>query len=145
VSKNNLSIIKPLCISLLASLAMMAVWFTLSVRMGSALSWFALIAGLDIALLERWTRRSNQHSAKWIVPFATLICILASLWLIAALNVHYAAGFNLIDSATQMGAGLFALLITMWLTPSDWLILALSPVLAYYLATVGINDRRQSL
>ena len=124
---------------------MMAVWFTLSVRMESALSWFALIAGLDIALLERWTRRSGQQSAKWIAPFATLACIFTSLWLITALNMHYAAGFNLLDSATQMGGGLFILLITMWLTSSDWLILALAPVLAYYLATVGINDRRQSL
>lgn len=145
VSKNNTAIIKPLIISLLAALAMLAVWFTLSVRMDSALTWFALIAGLDIALLERWTRRRDQRSAKWIAPVVTVICSGASLWLITALSVSYAAGFNLIASTTQMGVGLFSMLIAMRLTPSDWLILASAPALAYYLANAGINDRRQSL
>ena len=145
MSKNNISIIKPLIISLLVSIVMIAIWFILSVRMNSALSWFALIAALDIALLERLLRRNKQYTARWIAPTVTILCIIMSFWLMIALSVHYATGFNLIDSATQMGTGLFSLLITMWLTPTDWLILALAPVLAYYLANVDINDRRQSL
>ena len=124
---------------------MMAIWFTLSVRMDSALPWFALVAALDIALLERFLRRKGQHSARWIAPSVTVLCILMSLWLITALSVHYAAGFNLVDSTTQMGAGLFNQLVVLRLTHSDWLILALAPVLAYLLANVGINDRHQSL
>lgn len=123
---------------------MMAVWFTMAVKMDSALTWFALIAGLDIALLERWTRRREQRSAKWIAPVVTLLCCIASLWLITALTVTYAAGFNLIESATQMGDGLFSTLIRMRLTASDWLILALAPVLAYFSANAGTNDRHQS-
>jgi hypothetical protein len=145
VSKNPTAIIKPLIISLLAALAMVAVWFTLSVRMDSALTWFALIAGLDIALLERWTRRREQRSAKWIAPMVTMLCCVASLWLIAALSVSYAAGFNVMDSAVQMGTGLFRVLINMRFSLSDWLILAFAPVLAYFLANARTNEHHQSI
>lgn len=124
---------------------MIVVWFTLSAQMDSVLSWFALIAGLAIALLERWTRSREQCVAKWIAPLVTVLCSVASLWLITALSVSYAAGFNLSDSASQMGAGLFKLLLSLRLTATDWLMLAASPLLAYVLAHAGINGRHQSL
>ena len=124
---------------------MMAIWFTLSVRMDSALTWFALVAALDIALLERLLRRKDQRTAWWIAPVVTVLCIIMSLWLITALSVHYAAGFNLIDSASQMGAGLFKQLIILRFTDIEWLTLAIAPVLAYFLASTEISDRHQSL
>lgn len=124
---------------------MTVTWFLFAARMDSALSWFALVAALDIALFERWTRRKGQRNAKWIAPFATLICIVFSLWLITALSVSYAAGFKLSDSASQMGTGLFKQLLTLRLAPVDWLMLAVAPVLAYVLAHLGINDRHQSI
>jgi CDP-diglyceride synthetase len=145
VSKSTTSIVKPLVISLFVAMIMTVTWFLFAARMGSALTWFALIAGLDIALLERWTRSNGQRNAKWIAPFATLLCSVLSLWLISALSVSYATGFNLIVSASQMGSGLFTQLLTLRLAPADWLMLASAPLLAYVLAHVGINDRHQSI
>jgi hypothetical protein len=124
---------------------MTVAWFVFSARMDSAVSWFALIAGLDIALFERWTRSKGQHVAKWIAPFTTLLCIVVSLWLITALSVSYAGGFNITDSASQMGNGLFQQLLLLRLAPSDWLMLSAAPVLAYVLAHTNINDRHQSI
>lgn len=124
---------------------MMAVWFTLSARLDAAIAWFGLFAAADIALLERWTRGRGRSTAVWIAPAVTLLCCLASLWLIAALSVRYAGGFNMNDSARQMGAGLFAALINLRFAPLDWLYIAASPVLAVLLANAGaVNGRRQS-
>ncbi len=125
---------------------MLAVWFTLSVHLDSPISWFALIAALDIALLERWTRSKDRTTASWIAPLFTILCCLASLWLITALSVRYATGFNLIDIAKQMGIGLFAQLLHLRLTTQDWLLVAASPILAYFLANTGnASDRHQSI
>lgn len=127
-------------------LAMMAVWFALSSHLRSALSWFALIAAVDIALLERWTRNPEAITPRWIAPVSTALCCLLSLWLITALSVSYSGGFGLNDSARQMGTGLFKLLLFLRLSPVDWLFLGSSPVLAYLLANAGpVNDRRQPL
>jgi hypothetical protein len=135
---------KPLIISLLAALAMMAVWFTLSAGADDALCWFALVAAADIALLERWMRASDQHSPAWIAPALTLLCCLASLWLITALNVSYATGFGLHTSAGGMGFGLFSNLLAMRLQPLDWSLLTASPALAMILSNAGLSGRRQS-
>lgn len=145
VSKSNTSIIKPFIISLFVALIMTITWFLFAARMDSVLAWFAPVAGLGIAMFERWTRSKEQNVAKWIAPVATLVCILLSLWLITALSVSYAAGFKLTDSASQMGAGFFKQLLTLRLTSADWLMLATAPLLAYVLAHVGINDRHQSI
>lgn len=123
---------------------MMAVWFTLSAGADDALCWFALVAAADIALLERWLRSRDQRSPVWIAPALTLLCCVASLWLITALNVSNATGFGLHASAGGMGAGLFRALLEMRLRALDWLLLAASPVLATVLANTGLNDRRQS-
>lgn len=128
-------------ISLLAALAMMTVWFTLSARSGEVLSWLALLAAADIALLERWTRAPNQPTPRWIAPTLTLGCCLASLWLIIALNVSFATGLSLRESAKGMGYGLFRYLLAIRLQPLDWIFLAVSPVLAFVLANTGINGR----
>lgn len=125
---------------------MAVVWFTVSARLEGVVAWFALIAALDIALLERWTRSKNRSTAKWVAPLFTLLCCIASLWLITALSVSYASGFNLIDIAKQMGIGLFAQLLHLRLTTQDWLLVAASPILAYFLANAGtINGRHQSI
>lgn len=125
---------------------MAAVWFTVSVQLQGVVAWFALIAALDIALLERWTRSKNCSTAKWVAPLFTVLCCIASLWLITALSVRYASGFNLIDIAKQMGFGLFAQLLNLRLTTQDWLLITASPILAYVLANVGtVNDRHQSI
>ncbi len=125
---------------------MLAVWFTLSAQLDGVVAWFALIAALDIALLERWTRSKNRSTAIWLAPMFTLLCCLASLWLITALSVRYATGFNLIDIAKQMGFGLFAQLLHLRLSTQDWLLIAASPLLAYFLANAGAtNDRHQSI
>ena len=146
VSKSSVAIFKPLLISLLAALAMMAIWFTLSARLDDAITWFALIAALDIALLERWTRNKHRRTAFWIAPAATVLCCVASLWLITALSVRYAGGFSLLDSIKLMGIGLFQELLKLRLSATDWLILAFAPLLAYLLAKTGpINDHRQPL
>jgi hypothetical protein len=145
VSKPTPSTFKPLAISLFVALIMTVAWFVFSARMDSAVTWFALIAGLDIALFERWTRNKGQRVAKWIAPFATLLCIVVSLWLITALSVSYAGGFKITDSASQMGNGLFQQLLLLRLAPSDWLMLSAAPVLAYVLAHANINDRHQSI
>jgi hypothetical protein len=144
VSTSRHSLFKPLVISLLAALAMMAVWFTLSAGADDALCWFALVAAADIALLERWMRSRDQRSPAWIAPLLTFLCCLASLWLITALNVSYATGFGLHTSAGGMGFGLFGNLLAMRLQPLDWSLLAASPVLALVLAKTGISGRRQS-
>ena len=146
MSKPNHAYIKPLIISCLAALAMMAVWFTLSARLDAAIAWFGLVAAVDIALLERWTRGQGKSTARWIAPLLTLLCCLASLWLIAALSVRYAGGFTLNDSASADGTGLFTQLIELRFTPLDWLFIAASPVLAFLLANAGTpNGRRQPL
>lgn len=137
VSKSNQRIAKPLVISLLAMLAMMAVWFALSSHFHNAMAWFALIAATDIALLERWTRNSSFITPRWIAPLATGICCLLSLWLITALSVSYSGGFSLDESAKQMGMGLFNLLLSLRLNAMDWLFLAVAPLLAYVLADAG--------
>lgn len=138
------TLLKPLIISLLAALAMMAVWFTLSVGADDTLSWFALVAAADIALLERWMRARDQRSPAWIAPVLTLACCFASLWLITALNVSYATGFGLHESAGGMGVGLFGNLLEMRLQPLDWSLLAASPLLAFILANAGLSGCRQS-
>lgn len=137
VSKSNHRVTKPLVISLLAVLAMMAVWFALSSHFHHAMTWFALIAATDIALLERWTRNSSYITPRWIAPLATAICCLLSLWLITALSVSYSGGFSLNESAKQMGMGLFNLLLSLRLNSMDWLFLVISPILAYILADAG--------
>lgn len=125
---------------------MLAVWFTVSVQVDDVVAWFALIAAVDIALLERWTRSKNRSTAKWVAPLFTVLCCIASLWLITALSVRYASGFNLIDIAKQMGVGLFAQLLHLRLSTQDWLFIAASPLLAYLLAHAGtVNDRHQSI
>lgn len=101
------------------------------------MTWFALIAATDIALLERWTRNSSFITPRWIAPLATAICCLLSLWLITALSVSYSGGFSLNESAKQMGLGLFNLLLSLRLNAMDWLFLALAPLLAYFLADAG--------
>ena len=139
------ALFRPFIISSLAALAMMAVWFTLSVRLDAALAWFSLIAAADIALLERFLRPNDRRTPIWIAPLLTLLCCLASLWLIAALSVREAGGFNMQDSTRQMGSGLFLQLTTLRLAPGDWLFIASAPFLAILLAnTGGINVRRQS-
>ena len=144
MSKVNHTFVKPFIISCLAALAMMAVWFTLSARLDAAIAWFGLVAAVDIALLERWTRGKGKSTAPWIAPLLTLLCCLASLWLIAALSVRYAGGFTLQDSARQMGLGLFAQLLDLRFAPLDWMYVAASPVLAFLLANAGTpSGRRQ--
>lgn len=139
------ALFKPLLISLLAGLAMMAVWFTLSLRLQGALAWFGLLAAADIALLERWTRHPERRSPAWIAPLVTLACIGASLWLITALSVSQAGGFGLRDSIRQMGGGLFVQLLQLRLSSVEWALLAAAPVLAYLLAGAGrLNARRRS-
>ncbi len=118
-------------------LAMMAVWFALSSHFQQALTWFALIAAMDIALLERWTRNNAFVTPGWIAPMTTVICCLMSLWLITALSVSYSGGFSLDESAKQMGMGLFNLLLSLRLNAMDWLFLAVAPLLAYVLADAG--------
>jgi hypothetical protein len=140
------ALVKPLITSCLAALTMAAVWFTLSAQLDAVVAWFALIAALDIALLERWTRSKNRSTAAWVAPVFTLVCCFASLWLITALSVRNATGFNLIDIAKQMGIGLFAQLLHLRLTTQDWILVATSPILAYFLANVGnASDRHQSI
>lgn len=124
---------------------MMAVWFTLSLRLQDALAWFGLAAAADIALLERWTRHPDRRSPAWIAPLATVACIAASLWLITALSISQAGGFNFRDSIGQMGSGLFAQLLQLRLAPQEWALLAAAPVLAYLLAGAGrLNGLRRS-
>lgn len=130
-------IAKPLIVSLLAMSAMIAVWLALSTRLHDALTWFALIAAVDIALLERWTRNSAHTTPAWIAPVATALCCLLSLWLITALSVSYSGGFGFNDSARQMGPGLFRLLLLLRLSPLDWLLLSAAPFLAFLLAGAG--------
>jgi hypothetical protein len=145
VSTRARAAIKPLLISSLAGLAMMAVWFTLSVRYSHALSWFALIAAVDIALLERWTRNSQSRPALWIVPLATILCCIGSLWLITAYSISYASGFAINDSIRMMGTPLFQSLMQLRFSSQDWLYLIAAPVLAFALANFGsLNGRRQS-
>ena len=124
-------------VSLLAMLAMTAVWFALSSRLNSALAWFALVAATDIALLERWTRNGPLVTPSWIAPAATVLCCLLSLWLITALSVSNSAGFSLDDSAKQMGFGLFSRLLSLRLDALDWLLLAAAPFTALILADAG--------
>lgn len=137
MSTTRHALYKPVFISLLAGLAMMAVWFTLSLRLQDALAWFSLVAAADIALLERWTRRPDHRSPAWVAPLATLACAAASLWLITALSVSQAGGFALRDSIRQMGSGLFAQLLQLRLSPQEWALLAASPALAFFLAGGG--------
>lgn len=136
-------ITKPLITSMLAMLAMMAAWLALSSHLHDALPWFALIAAVDIALLERWTRNPASTTPNWIAPAATVLCCMLTLWLIAALSVSNSSGFGLKDSARRMGPGLFTLLLQLRLSPLDWAFLAASPVLAFAFAGAGVNDRRQ--
>ena len=75
MSKVNHTFVKPFIISCLAALAMMAVWFTLSARLDAAIAWFGLVAAVDIALLERWTRGKGKSTAFWIAPLLTLIVL----------------------------------------------------------------------
>ncbi len=125
---------------------MLAVWFTLSAQLDGVIAWFALVVAVDIALLERWTRRSGQRTALWIAPIITLLCCMASLWLITALSVRYATGFGLIDAVKQMGLGLFVQLVHLRLSALDWLLIAASPALAFALANAGkLNGRHQSI
>ena len=129
---------------MLAMLAMVAVWFALSSHQHDTLSWFALIAATDIALLERWTRNPAYVTPRWIAPAVTLLCCLAALWMITALSVSYSGGFDLGESARQMGPGLFNLLLRLRLAPLDWFFLVASPILALMLANAGpVNDRRR--
>jgi len=144
VSKPDKALIKPLLISLLAGLAMAAVWFTLAIRMQDALTWFALIAALDIALLERWTRTQGRSSAAWIAPAVTVMCCIASLWLITSASVVQASGFPFASTLQQMGYQLFQALLSIRLVTTDWLYLACAPILAYVLANTGVNARHQS-
>jgi len=136
-------IAKPLITSMLAMLAMMAVWLALSSHLHDALPWFALVAAVDIALLERWTRNAAGATPSWIAPAATALCCVLTLWLITALSVSYSGGFGLKDSARQMGPGLFSLLLQLRLSPLDWMLLVASPVLAFALAGAGVNGRRR--
>ena len=140
----HLRIAKPLIISLLAMLAMLAVWFTLSLHLETAVTWFALVAAADIALLERWTRSPDTLTPGWIAPVVTLACCLLALWLITALSVANTGGFGLHDSARQMSPGLFRLLLSMRLGPGDWLLLVGAPLLAACLAGAGASGRRRS-
>ncbi len=137
VPKSNQHVIKPLFISLLAMLAMIAVWFALSSHLQNALSWFALIAAIDIALLERWTRNQASTTPRWIAPAATVLCCLISLWLITALSVSNSGGFSLNESTQQMGVGLFNFLLVLRMSTFDWFFLASAPVLAYALSNTG--------
>ena len=124
---------------------MMAVWFTLSLRLQDALAWFGLVAAVDIALLERWTRHPERRSPAWVEPLTTLACAAASLWLVTALSVSQAGGFDLRDSIRQMGSGLFAQLLQLRLAPREWALLAAAPVLAYLLADASrLSARRRS-
>jgi thiol:disulfide interchange protein len=146
VSTRAHAVIKPLLISSLAGLAMIAVWFTLAVRYSHALSWFALIAAVDIALLERWTRNSQRRTALWIVPLVAILCCIGSLWLITAYSISYASGFAITDSIHMMGTPLFQILMQLRFSSQDWLYLAVAPVLAFVLANFGsLNGRRQSI
>lgn len=142
VSSPSQRTVLPLITSLLAMLAMLAVWFSLSAHLDTAVTWFALVAAADIALLERWTRRRGTVTPRWIAPAATLVCCLLSLWLITALSVSDTGGFGLHDSARQMSPGLFRLLLSLRMGPADWLFLAGAPLLALYLADAGANGRR---
>lgn len=124
---------------------MMAVWFTLAIRFSDALTWFALIAALDIALLERWTRQLERRSALWIAPIATILCCIGSLWLITSFSITYASGFALTDSVQMMGAPLFQRLVQLRFTGQDWLFITLAPILAFVLANFSFSGRRQLL
>lgn len=142
MSSTNLRTAQPLITSLLAMLAMLAVWFSLSSHLDTAATWFAPLAAADIALLERWTRGRGTVTPRWIAPAATLACCLLSLWLITALSISDTGGFGLHDSARQMSPGLFSLLLSLRMGPADWLLLAGAPLLALYLADAGASDRR---
>lgn len=116
-----------------------ALWMLLALATNSQCAWMAVVAALDIALLQKLASWRKGPSRALLALLATASVIMASNVLIAAGHVGQEMGLRPWESALKIGPDYAHLLIRLANTSTDWTLYASSLALALW---TGLSGRR---
>lgn len=113
---------------------MVGAWVAAGSLSGSSLSWLALVAALDVAMLLRLTQAPASRARILLAVLATGAIVVASQWLLAATRVGVLVGMQTLASAARLGPALGWQVVQLSLDRVDWVWLLASLPLAAILA-----------
>ena len=116
-----------------------AVWVAIAELSGSASSWLALVAAVDMAVLLRLTHAPVGRPRMALAVLATLVAILLAHWMLAAIRMGGLIGLTPLDSALRLGPHLAWQLAKLALDRVDWVLL----VAALPLAAILVQARKE--
>ena len=127
-------------LALLAGIAgISAVWVAIAELSGSASSWLALVAAVDMAVLLRLTHAPAGRARMFVAVLATVLAILLAHWMLAAIRMGGLIGLTPLDSALRLGPHLAWQIARLALDRVDWVLL----VAALPLAAILVQARKE--
>lgn len=121
-------------------LGMSAAWVTAAVLADRNLSWLALVAALDMAMMLQLTRVPPGWLRIALAVSATAAAVVLSQWLIVAAQLGFTMGLRPLDSSMRLGPSLAWELSRLSLGNVDYVFLLASLPLAAILAQRGGRD-----
>ncbi len=125
---------------LVGVLGMSAAWVTAAVLADRNLSWLALVAALDMAMMLHLTRVPPGWVRIALAIASTAVAIVLSQWLIVATQLGFTMGLRPLDSAMRLGPTLAWQLSRLSLGRIDYVLLLASLPLAAILAQLGRRE-----
>ena len=104
-----------------------AVWVLLAVASNRPCSWMALLAAVDVALLQRLTGAPPGTARVAVAVLATALAVALAQWLIVATQLGIVLGLQPLDSALRLGPALARQLLHLSLDRGDlvWMLASL--------------------
>lgn len=118
---------------------MIGIWFTISVRLDASCLWLTVVAVIEIALILNFTGLPAGWFRFFGIFVGTIIILVASQWLIAALAFGLALGLLPHESAQQIGTVLAWEFSKLRFQSSDWIWIVFAVLLNAWL---GLSKRK---
>jgi len=115
---------------LLAGASVVLIWVTAALYLQRQAGGTALLAALAVIVVLRLTRLQAGKARAALALVATAVICGISLWGIVATQLGFAMGLTPWDSALKLGLHHGWTLLTLAMTPLDWIAVAAAPVLA---------------
>lgn len=112
---------------LVAIPALCLLWLLVGMRLSSPAGWMSLVVAIDAVLLLRLTAAPAGIARGLCALATTLLCSIASAWLLVAGEFGAQFGLPPWESAQRMGMVLFTEVGLQWFGPGDliWVVIAL--------------------
>ncbi|KRA46892.1 hypothetical protein ASD72_06875 [Pseudoxanthomonas sp. Root630] len=115
---------------LLGGACLVLIWVTAALYLQRQAGWMALLAALDVIVVLRLAGMPAGKPRAVLALAVTLLICLTALWGIVATQLGFAMGLTPWDSALKLGLHHGWTLLTLAMTPLDWIALAAAPWLA---------------